>query len=402
MAWSYTLTCTLDAGAIPLADVAGFSINYGKTEPISPYSAGTCIMELLNNDGKYTPGGGGTHSNETYIGKAFRLQGPETGASYSVGPPVVFQGVIQDVDLQIIDTKQSRLYITVVDRLGELSQINLSNSDGSAVAFTAARVDLQLNEIMAYQSVGQSGDAVKVLGNANGKATNTGLSHSGPAGTLAQLLAQTDGGDFCCRQGAAFDAGYYGNVLTFKAQGTPPSNTTVTFDDAGGGSTHAFTNLDIGIRGENMVTQASMQRTGGTAQRARSVASVITDFGVKGLTRTGLLNDSDGGVLTLANQIVAKGSKQSLVVKTVSWVMRPPDSNGPVFNYTILDQCNVKYKTPPGTGAQQTYKGMIIGVRWDITPERTVGHFTLADALQETLFILNNGLYGKLNTGILG
>ena len=145
-----------------------------------------------------------------------------------------------------------------------------------------------------------------------------------------------------------------------------------------------------------------MQRTGGTAQRARSVASVITDFGVKGLTRTGLLNDSDGGVLTLANQIVAKGSKQSLVVKTVSWVMRPPDSNGPVFNYTILDQCNVKFKTPPGTGAQQTYKGMIIGVRWDITPERTVGHFTLADALQETLFILNNGLYGKLNTGILG
>lgn len=402
MAWDYTLTCTLDAGAIPLTDVAGFSIAYGKNEPISGYTAGTCRMELYNNDGKYTPGGGGTHEDETYIGKAFKLTASVDGASYSVGPPVVFQGVIQDVDLQILDTKQSRLIITVVDRLGQLSQINIADSAGAAVPFNGATVDAQINQIMDYQSIGQHNDEVKIVGNATGKSTNQTLSHTGSAGQLAHLLAQTDGGDLCCRQGAAFDASYYGNVLTFKAQGAIPQNTTVTFDDTGAGSTFAFTHLDIGIRGENLVTQAIMQRQGGTAQRARSDSGTITAFGLKGLTRTGLLNADDTGAAALASAIIAKQQKPSTVIKSVQFTITTSDDNGGLFTYTVLDQCDVKYKTPPGTGAQQTYNGMIIGVRWDITPARTVGTFILADAQTQTLFILNNSLYGKLGTGILG
>ena len=402
MAWDYTLTCTLDAGAIPLTDVAGFSIAYGKNEPISGYTAGTCRMEIYNNDGKYTPNGGGTHEDETYIGKAFKLTASVSGASYAVGPPVVFQGVIEDVDLQIFDTKQSRLIITVVDRLGQLSQINIADSAGAAVAFNGATVEAQINQIMDYQSIGQHNDEVKIVGNATGKSTNQTLSHTGSAGQLAHLLAQTDGGDLCCRQGAAFDASYYGNVLTFKPQGAIPQNTTVTFDDTGAGSTFAFTHLDIGIRGENVVTQAIMQRQGGSAKRARSSDATITAYGLKGLTRTGLLNADDAGVTTLADQIIAKQQKPSTVIKSVQFTITTTDDNGGLFTYTVLDQCNVKYKTPPGTGAQQTYNGMIIGVRWNITPARTVGTFILADAQTQTLFILDNSLYGKLGTGILG
>ena len=154
MAWDYTLTCTLDAGAIPIGDVAGFQIGYGKNEPIAGYGAGSCTMELYNNDGKYTPGGGGTHEDETYIGKAFKLTASVSGASYSVGPPVVFQGIIQDVDLQITDTKQSRLLITVVDRLAQLSQINIADSSGAAVAFNGATVESPSQSTAILSSVG--------------------------------------------------------------------------------------------------------------------------------------------------------------------------------------------------------------------------------------------------------
>jgi hypothetical protein len=61
MAWAYSLTFALDAGSVALSDVAGFSCTYGKRAEAASYAAGVGTLELFNNDGKYTPGGGGTH-----------------------------------------------------------------------------------------------------------------------------------------------------------------------------------------------------------------------------------------------------------------------------------------------------------------------------------------------------
>ncbi len=158
MAWVYNLTFALDAGSVALSDVAGFTCKYGKTAEAASYSAGVGTLELYNNDGKFTPGGGGTFTDEEWIGKAFRLYVSDSEKVYAYGPPTVFAGVVEDIDLKIIDTKQSRLTVKIIDRLGQLSQMMLGDPDDSGgIAFTGANVSAQLDEIMDYQTVGQHG-----------------------------------------------------------------------------------------------------------------------------------------------------------------------------------------------------------------------------------------------------
>ncbi len=159
MAWVYNLTFALDAGSVALSDVAGFTCKYGKTAEAASYSAGVGTLELYNNDGKFTPGGGGTFTDENWVGKAFRLYVSDSEKVYAYGPSTVFAGVVEDIDLKIIDTKQSRLTVKIIDRLGQLSQMMLGDPDDSGGIVTAPTLAV----------IGEAGpEAVIPLGRAGG------------------------------------------------------------------------------------------------------------------------------------------------------------------------------------------------------------------------------------------
>jgi hypothetical protein len=404
VAWAYSLTFALDAGSVALSDVAGFSCTYGKRAESASYSAGVATVELFNNDGKFTPGGGGTFSDEEWVGKAFRLFVSDSAKSYTYGPPTVFAGVVEDIDLKIMSTKESRLTVRIIDRLGQLSQMMLGDPDDSGgIAFTGANVSEQLDEIMDYQSVGQHGDEWVVVDLTNvGRTTQTGLKHEGSAGKLAQLLGQTDGGDVFCRQGRMLDANYQFNNLCFRPQGTPSFKVAFGgFDDAGAGGTYLFRNLDVLVGGETVWTMAQFERQGGDEQTVKAAASLISDYGLRGLRRTGLLNDTDADTASMATAWVAQHQKPSVHVSQITTQpLRPGDGNDPLFDLSIMDLATVKYTTP-GAGSQQTYEGVIIGVKWAITPDAAVGTFSLAKGDDLAAFILNSALYGVLDTNRL-
>jgi hypothetical protein len=403
MAWVYNLTFALDAGSVALSDVAGFTCKYGKTAEAASYSAGVGTLELYNNSGKFTPGGGGTFTDEEWIGKAFRLYVSDADTVYTYGPPTVFAGVVEDIDLKIIDTKQSRLTVKIIDRLGQLSQMMLGDPDDSGgIAFTGANVSAQLDEIMDYQSVGQHGDDWVVVDDTNvGRTTQTGLKHEGSAGKVAQLLGQTDGGDVFCRQGRMLDANYQYNNLCFRPQGTPSFTTAFTFDDTGAGGTYLFRNLDVLVGGATVWTMAQMQRQGGDEQTAKASASLISSYGLRGLRRTGLLNDTDAATADMAAAWVGLHQKPSVHVSRITTQpLRPGDGKDPLFDLSIMDLATVKYTTPGG-GSQQTYEGVVIGVTWNITPDAAVGTFSLAKGDDLAAFILDSALYGVLDTNRL-
>ena len=403
MAWAYQLTFALDAGSVALSDVAGFSCTYGKRAEAASYAAGVGTLELFNNTGKFTPGGGGTHSAEDWIGKAFRLFVSDPARSYAYGPPTVFAGVVEDIDLKIMSTKESRLTVRIIDRLGQLSQMMLGDPDDSGgIAFTGANVSAQLDEIMDFQSVGQYADDWVVVDGTNvGRTTQTGLKHEGSAGKVAQLLGQTDGGDVFCRQGRMLDANYQFNNLCFRPQGTPSFTTAFTFDDAGAGGTYLFRNLDLLVGGETVWTMAQFQRQGGNEQTAKAAASFINAYGLRGLRRTGLLNNNDAATADLAAAWVGAHQKPSVhVAQITTQPLRPGDGDDPLFDLSIMDLATVKYTTPGG-GSQQTYEGVVIGVTWNITPDAAVGTFRLAKGDDLAAFILNSALYGVLDTNRL-
>ena len=403
MAWAYNLTFALDAGSVALSDVAGFTCQYGKTAEAASYAAGVGRLELYNNDGKFTPGGGGTFTDENWIGKTVRLYVEDPAKVYTYGPPTIFAGVVEDIDLRIIDTKQSRLTVKIIDRLGQLSQMMLGDPDDSGgIAFTGANVSAQLDEIMDYQTVGQYADDWVVVDGTNvGRTTQTGLKHEGSAGTVAQVLGQTDGGDVFCRQGRMLDANYQFNNLCFRPQGTPSFTTAFTFDDTGAGGTYKFRNLDVLVGGETVWTMAQFQRQGGNEQTAKASAALISSYGLRGLRRTQLLNDTDAATADMAAAWVGQHQKPSVHVSRVTTQpLRPGDGDDPLFDLSIMDLATVKYTTPGG-GSQQTYDGVVIGVKWDITPDAAVGTFSLAKGDDLAAFILNSALYGVLNTNRL-
>ena len=403
MAWVYNLTFALDAGSVALSDVAGFTCKYGKAAEAASYSAGVGTLELYNNDGKFTPGGGGTFTDEEWIGKAFRLYVSDSEKVYAYGPPTVFAGVVEDIDLKIIDTKQSRLTVRIIDRLGQLSQMMLGDPDDSGgIAFTGANVSAQLDEIMDYQTVGQHGDEWVVVDDTNvGRTTQTGLKHEGSAGKVAQLLGQTDGGDVFCRQGRMLDANYQYNNLCFRPQGTPSFTTAFVFDDSGAGGTYLFRTLDVLVGGATVWTMAQMQRQGGDEQTAKASAALISSYGLRGLRRTGLLNDTDAATADMAAAWVGQHQKPSVHVSRITTQpLRPGDGDDPLFDLSIMDLATVKYTTPGGV-SQQTYEGVVIGVSWNITPDAAVGTFSLAKGDDLAAFILNSALYGVLDTNRL-
>ena len=59
--------------AVPVTDVLGASIRYGKQGDALAYSGGSMTLQLDNSSSKYTPQGGGTYTNAEFLGKVARL-----------------------------------------------------------------------------------------------------------------------------------------------------------------------------------------------------------------------------------------------------------------------------------------------------------------------------------------
>jgi len=144
-----------------------------------------------------------------------------------------------------------------------------------------------------------------------------------------------------------------------------------------------------------------MQRQGGDEQTAKASAALISSYGLRGLRRTGLLNDTDAATADMAAAWVGLHQKPSVHVSRITTQpLRPGDGDDPLFDLSIMDLATVKYTTPGG-GSQQTYEGVVIGVKWDITPDAAVGTFSLAKGDDLAAFILDSALYGVLDTNRL-
>ena len=66
--------------AVPVSDVLGVSIRYGKKGDQLSYSGGQARIQLANFDSAYTPDAGGTYSNARFLGVEVKLYADVTGA----------------------------------------------------------------------------------------------------------------------------------------------------------------------------------------------------------------------------------------------------------------------------------------------------------------------------------
>jgi hypothetical protein len=214
---------------VPVTDILGASVNYGKTGEALQYSGGTMTLAIDNASSAYTPGGGGTYTTARFLGVPVKLYANVTGVgapTWTHGPPAVFTGVVTDVSWSFDSAFQSTMTVQVSDMLtmlGTLSFVDVDSGNGlditagtAAAALTATLVaaNAVTSQVTQTTILNPSGDA--------GPGLLAVTDYIGSAGALAQTVERSDGGDVYVRHGLPVDATNAYNALTFRTRGQQP------------------------------------------------------------------------------------------------------------------------------------------------------------------------------------
>ncbi len=415
-----------DPAAVPVTDVLGASIGYGKNGDALAYSGGTMTLQFNNSTSKYTPQGGGTYTNAEFLGKTVKLTANVTGAgapSWTHGAPAAFSGVVTDVSWAFDNRFESVMTVTVSDALTMLGTLSFAETDsGNGLDISAGTAAAGLTAVLAAANAVTSQITQTTILNPSG---DTGQSmqgvtnYTGTAGQLIQTIEQSDGGDVFVRHGLPVDGTNVYNALTFRTRGQQSISDAVTgvtgllplniFDASltpSGDEPHEFQRIDFASGATASYSQVEFTRTGGSVQKASVSAANLNAFGARSLSRTELLAVNDAATLDLANAFLNQYGVGLVPPLATRGIEMPPivtgDNDGyELVKYSVGDGCSIQFQ-PAGASATIVIAGVIAGIRWNITPDGATMTVSLEDGDQTIFFILDSGEFGILNTNRLG
>jgi len=415
-----------DPAAVPVTDVLGASIRYGKQGDALAYSGGSMTLQLDNSSSKYTPQGGGTYTNAEFLGKTVKLTANVTGAgapSWTHGAPAAFTGVVTDVAWDFDNRFESRMTLTVSDALTMLGTLSFAETDSvngldisggtaaaalSAVLAAANAVSSQITQTTILNPSTDTGQTMQAVAN-----------YTGTAGQLIQTIEQSDGGDVFVRHGLPVDGTNTYNALTFRTRGQQSISDAVTgvtglvplniFDSSltpSGDEPHEFQRIDFASGATASYSQVEFTTTGGTAQKASVATANLNAFGARSLSRTDLLAADDAATLDLANAFLNQYGVGLVPPLATRAIEMPPIAEGENDGYELVkfsvgDGCSIQFQ-PAGASATIVIAGVVAGISWQITPGNAKLTVSLEDGDQTIFFILDSGEFGILNTNRLG
>ena len=206
-----------------------------------------------------------------------------------------------------------------------------------------------------------------------------------------QLVAQSDLGlFFASRDGLVTFRDRHSNLLA-----TPAAE----FADDGTGI--AFQGVASSFGAEVYFTRVIVDREGGIGQ-AVTTSAALTD-GVRSLTITGLLQDSDSQALDmatfLANVYSSGDTRLSMVRVALDDTLLTAAQITQVLQLDLNSLVQVTY-TPNGVGAAIVQECVVQGIDHDITVDMHWVTLWLSKFDQSSVFILDDPVYGKLNSSV--
>ena len=433
-AWEWALAfppAATDGGAdpatVPLGDVLGASIRYGKTGDALAYSGGSMSLTVDNRSGAYTPSGGGTYSTARFLGVEVSLTADVTGAgapTWTHGPPAAFTGVVTAVSWRYQSSHEATMEVEVSDMLTMLGTLSFASVDASAgldisagsaeaaltAVLTAANgVTSQIGQVTVLNPSGDAGESLMAL-----------TDYSGTAGGLIRTIEQSDGGDVFVRHGlpvAAAPLAY--NALTFRTRGQQPITSAVTsvtgleplnLWDASltpsGTDPRPFASANFVSGSAIAYSQASFARTGGAPQLASAPTAELDEFGARTIDRTGLLTASDLRVLSVATAFLRQYGVELAPPLAARAIRLPTIVTGENDGWQLVktsvgDACTLRFQ--PGDAPNViTISGIVSGIVWQITPGGATLTVELEDGDQSVAFILDSSQFGRLDVNRLG
>lgn len=360
------------------AQVGNISIRRGYNLLQDQFQAGTATVRVYDPNGDWNP----QNPASPYYGKLVPLRkirvsgdGIYLFSGYTTAYNYTYP---KDQDIGFVDIECS-------DAFRLFNMANISSVTGSSAGqTTGARIDDILDTVSWPTSM---------------RDINTGNStvQADPATSRTSLAAMKNvefseqGAFYVSPSGnAVFDQRSY--IISKSGQ----NPTTFANDGTGIG----YKNIVFAFDDKLIINQASITRTGGTAQTSTNAAS-ITKYFPHSINVTDLVVQTDAEALNIAQTYVATRAETTIRIDALTLDLNTPSYTAGIsaaLNLNFFDTMAITNVAQNGTTIQKTLQCM--GIQHDITPNSWNTTFTTSEPIVDG-FIIGSSLYGIIGTSVM-
>ena len=354
-------------------------IKRGRSILQDAYQAGSATVKIYDPEGRFNP----QNSSSDLYGQLTPLRKLRISASYGGTDYYLFSGY-------------TTTYAYSYDQAENMSYVDITAVDGFRL-FNLAGVTT-----ITGQSAGQDTgtrinkilDTVSFPNSLRSIDTGNSTVQADPATSRTALQAIVN-----CEfsEQGAFYMSPEGNAVFKNRANTIASagGTPIQFNQTGG---IPYKNLKFAFDDKLIINQATITRTGGSAQYAEDSGSVATYF-PHSVNYSDLVIQTDAEAMNIARIYVATRSTTTIRIDEMTVDLL--DTSVPTATMLGLDYFdNVNISNIQPDGSTITKNLQIQGVNWDITPNRWLGTFTTLEPITDG-FIIGNSTYGVLGDDIL-
>lgn len=375
-----------DAAAVivDVSDVINtITTNRGRNAQADQFQTGTLSLRIVDQNGDFNP----QNLASPYAGLLSPMRKVQITATYGAVNYPIFQGFITSYTTTTPLNANDVVYttITAVDafRLAQNAQI-ATVAGTSAGQLSGARINAILDAI-AWPSSMRDVDAGLTTMQADPATQRTALA--------AMQTVETS------EYGALYVDAYGSFVFQDRTiTSTSVSGTPTVFTDDGSGI--GYSNAVWVLNDTLVYNQANITRTGGTVQTAENTASIAQYF-LHSYNQQNLLMQTDAVALDYARAYVASRADTTVRCDAITLDLYTADYNAGIIaglGLDFFDPITITTTQPGNSTLTKTLQ--IFGVAMTITPNKWQVTFTTLEAILDA-FILNDILYGKLDTGVL-
>ena len=357
--------------------------NRGRNAQADQFQTGTMSMRLIDQNGDFNP----QNTNSPYYGLLSPMRKVTIGANYNGVDYNIFAGFITSYTTTTPKNANDVVYttITAVDGFRLAQNAHITTVAGtSAGQLSGARINAILDAI-GWPITQRDIDTGLTTLLADPGTARTGLA------AMQTVETSEYGALYCGKNG---DFVFQDRTVTSESIGGTP----VVFNDDG--SAINYFNAVWRFDDTLVYNQASITRTGGTAQVSSNQASIDKYF-LHSYNQTGLLMQTDAEAKDYANCYVASRAETSSRCDAIQLDLYTADYDAGItaaLDLDFFDPVTITTNQPGSSTLTKTLQ--VFGIAHSITPNSWKTTLTTLEPIIDG-FILNSSIYGLLDSGVL-
>ena len=371
---------TVPALVIDLTDqTRSINIKRGRSVLRDTYEAGNAIIRVYDQTGRFNP----QNPSSDLYGQLTPLRKMRISATYSGTTYYLFSGY-------------TTTYAYSYDQAENMGYVDITAYDGFRL-FNLANVTTITGQAAGQDTgtrIGKILDTVSFPTSMRSVDTGNSTTQADP-GTTRTSLQAIQNAEFS-EQGAFYmspagNAVFKNRANTIKSAGGTP----IQFNQTGG---IPYRNLQFAFDDKLIINQATITRTGGTAQYAQDTGSVTTYF-PHSVSYSDLVVQTDAEAMNIARLYVATRSTTTIRIDFMTVdLLDTSVPTGTMLGIDYFQNVNISNIQPDNSVITKNLQ--IQGVNWEITANKWLGTFTTLEPIADG-FIIGNSTYGVLGDDIL-